>query len=553
MHTVLNARYRLVGRLGGGAMGDVWLGEDTVLERRVAVKLLKPHLLDNAAFAVRFRREARMMAKLSHPGIVSIHDFGNAEFAGAPISYLVMELVDGEPLSDVLRRRRTLSADETLRIARQVLEALAVAHRAGIIHRDIKPSNLMVRQDRVLVADFGLALPQDDPRLTESGVLMGTALYQAPEVASSGATTPSVDLYAVGVVMYECLTGEVPFTGTTSFDVILRHITEPAPALPNDIPAPVRALVARALTKEPEERWADADAMAEDVRAVLEALDAPDDVAAPAAVPAAAEAADTVPMSGRRRAGGRRPRKTRRRVLLAIAAAVVVMAATIAVIVSDGSSADSSHKSANDGTAQGHPPVPSTALTPAAPGPSASPTPTPSPSAKGTTTTSAPATRSAAASPTASSGSATPAPVSAAANQLAPGTYHFTTTNGATLDNSFGRNKDGNDVITWSPNSSDAQLWQMVRPDGTDRPGYLLASVPTGGQRWLDVDGPSQTVQVWGGAWRPDQLWTFVPVAGGYQIVNAATSSCLTDSGRASRTVVRQCAPGDASQVWSAR
>ncbi|MGW2250975.1 serine/threonine-protein kinase [Kitasatospora sp. NPDC001660] len=270
--TVLADRYRLVDWLGGGSRGDVWAAEDEVLGRRVAVKVVKPVLLDEPGFAERFHAEARVLAQLRHPGIVGVHDFGHGEAPESgrrPVAYLVMELIDGEPLSAVLERRGSLPVAEALRTALQALEALAVAHESGVVHRDIKPANLMVRGDRTVIADFGVARPGSDARLTVPGMVLGTAAYQAPEQASTGRITGSADLYALGVVLYECVTGRLPFDGESAMEVILKHLTEPAPPLPDGIPEPVRALVERAMAKEPGERWPDAAAMAEAVRDAL--------------------------------------------------------------------------------------------------------------------------------------------------------------------------------------------------------------------------------------------------------------------------------------------
>ncbi|MDY0813637.1 serine/threonine-protein kinase [Kitasatospora purpeofusca] len=280
--TTLGDRYRLGEWLGGGSMGDVWLAEDQVLDRRVAVKVLKPALLDEPGFAERFHDEARVMARLRHPGIVGVHDFGPGRTAddvpswGAPtapstrpVAYLVMELITGEPLSTVLERRGPLTVLETLGLALEVLAALQAAHEAGIVHRDIKPANLMVRDGHVVITDFGIARPGCDARLTVPGMVLGTAAYQAPEQASTGTVTASADLYALGVVLYECLTGRLPFEGETALELILKHLTDPVPPLPADVPAPVRAVVEGAMAKDPALRWPNADAMASAVRAAL--------------------------------------------------------------------------------------------------------------------------------------------------------------------------------------------------------------------------------------------------------------------------------------------
>lgn len=322
--TTLGDRYRLDEWLGGGSMGDVWLAEDEVLGRRVAVKVLKPALLDEPGFAERFHEEARVMARLRHPGIVGVHDFGSGRTdggqswttawgnTGRPIAYLVMELIDGEPLSKILERRGLLTTEETLGMALQVLAALQAAHGAGVVHRDIKPANLMVREERVVIADFGIARPGCDTRLTVPGMVLGTAAYQAPEQASTGTVGASADLYALGVVLYECLSGQLPFHGQTALEVILKHLTEPAPPLPADVPAPVRALVERAMAKDPSERWPDAATMAAATRAALdgEPVEGPAVGTAGRAVVAARRARRSPPgrpRSRAARAGGGRP------------------------------------------------------------------------------------------------------------------------------------------------------------------------------------------------------------------------------------------------------
>ncbi|MEY9876360.1 serine/threonine protein kinase [Streptacidiphilus sp. MAP12-33] len=266
--TVLGGRYTLTRRVGGGAMGDVWRADDRVLERQVAVKILLPTLLEDESFAARFRREAKVLAGLDHPGIVRVHDYGEEEVdAGTQVAYIVMEFVAGKPLDVVLRERGPLPSTEALGIAAQALDALHAAHRRGVVHRDVKPANLMVGEDgRVTVTDFGIARALSATKLTAAHEVLGTALYIAPESAEGIATVPASDLYSLGVVLHEMLTGECPFTGETLLEIILKHIREPAPELPEGFPAPVRALVARALEKRPEDRHPSAAAMSDAVR-----------------------------------------------------------------------------------------------------------------------------------------------------------------------------------------------------------------------------------------------------------------------------------------------
>ncbi|MFJ4874181.1 protein kinase [Streptomyces sp. NPDC088745] len=269
--TVLGGRYTLAERVGGGAMGEVWRAEDGVLERFVAVKILLPKLLEDPQFAARFRREAKLLASLAHPGIVDVHDYGEQEAAGQDgdrIAYIVMELIDGRPLDEVREDDGPMPAGRALGLVAQALDALHTAHRGGIVHRDLKPSNLMLSGDgRITVTDFGIAHSKAASRLTASHSVLGTALYIAPEQAEGLAVLPASDLYSLGVVTYELLTGEVPFNGDTVLEVVLKHIREPAPALPDSFPPAVRDFVARALAKAPEERYADAAVMAAAARA----------------------------------------------------------------------------------------------------------------------------------------------------------------------------------------------------------------------------------------------------------------------------------------------
>jgi serine/threonine-protein kinase len=262
--TVLAGRYQLRQRIGGGSMGDVWRALDTVLGREVAVKILLPALLDDAGFAARFRTEARVLAVLSHPGIVSVFDYGQTD--DPRTAFLVMELITGRPLSDLLDDSAPLSEATTLNIVAQTLEALQAAHDQGIVHRDVKPANLMLRGGGVVVTDFGVARTADARRLTAADVVLGTAVYAAPEQARQSAVTAAADQYAVGVIAYECLTGAPPFDGGTPLGIMMKHLQEPVPPLPDTVSAPVRDLVMRALAKDPTARFGSAREMAEAAR-----------------------------------------------------------------------------------------------------------------------------------------------------------------------------------------------------------------------------------------------------------------------------------------------
>jgi serine/threonine-protein kinase len=261
--TLLDERYLLLRRLAFGGMGEVWEGTDVVLDRAVAVKILRAELADDDAFRRRFRAEARTAGRVPHPGIAAVFDYGETTVDGRGLAYLVMELVPGEALSAVLAREGALGTDRTLDVVAQTARALQAAHERGVIHRDVKPANLLVTPDgRIKVTDFGIARPDDHEPLTATGQVMGTAHYLAPELARGRAATPASDIYALGVVMYECLAGRRPFEGDDQIGVATAHLAEEPPPLPATIAPEVRALVAAAMEKDPQHRIAAADAFA---------------------------------------------------------------------------------------------------------------------------------------------------------------------------------------------------------------------------------------------------------------------------------------------------
>ncbi|MFC3983382.1 serine/threonine-protein kinase [Streptosporangium jomthongense] len=261
--TTLAGRYRLDTRIGAGGMGEVWRGEDIVLARTVAVKVLLPGRTDDPGFLVRFQGEARAMATINHPGVVEVYDYGVHEVPGAgATAYLVMKFVDGEPLDRLLARLGSIAPGAAMELIAQAASALQAVHEQGIVHRDIKPGNLLVRSDGTLVlTDFGIARSDAASRLTDAGMVLGTAAYCAPEQAEGAPVTPAVDIYALGVVAYECLAGQRPFDGDTPVTIALKHIREEPPALPPHIPPGVRALVERALSKDPARRFPSGAAM----------------------------------------------------------------------------------------------------------------------------------------------------------------------------------------------------------------------------------------------------------------------------------------------------
>lgn len=259
---LLGDRYRLEEPIAEGGMGHVWRATDTVLSRGVAVKVLHAHVADDPGFALRFRDEARTMAALRHPGVADVYDYGVSEHA--QVAYLVMAYVDGEPLIDRIAAAGRLDPAETLSMVAQAAAALHAVHRAGVVHRDVKPGNLIRQADgTVVLVDFGVARSADSARLTAVNEVVGTALYMAPEQVSKQPITPATDIYALGAVAYHCLAGHPPFLGDNPLDIALRHLNDSPSPLPADVPQPLRDLVARAMAKDPADRFPSAAAMAE--------------------------------------------------------------------------------------------------------------------------------------------------------------------------------------------------------------------------------------------------------------------------------------------------
>ncbi|MDN3243391.1 serine/threonine protein kinase [Glycomyces tritici] len=261
---VLDGRYRLERRIGGGGMGDVWEGVDTILWRTVAIKVLLADLVDDRGFRERFRREARAIAVMQGPGVVEVYDYGEIEDEDAQLAYLIMEYVDGKPLSRLLGLWGKLSPADSLRVIGGVAEALHVAHSAGIVHRDIKPGNILVRSDgSVVLVDFGIARVSHNLTLTTTGVVLGTVTYMSPEQAAGENLTAASDLYSLGVVAHQCLAGSPPFKADTPLGVLSAHLRNAPPPLPTEIPYEVAEIVRRSLQKDPAARWTDAAELAE--------------------------------------------------------------------------------------------------------------------------------------------------------------------------------------------------------------------------------------------------------------------------------------------------
>src|SRR3954469_1230118 len=259
----LGGRYRLDERIAGGGMGDVWRGTDEVLGRTVAIKILLPALLEEPGFAERFRGEARTMATINHPGVVDVYDYGSEEGT----AFLIMEYVEGDALSRTLSRVGRLTPGRTMALIAQAADALHAAHEKGIVHRDVKPGNLLVRPNGTLVlTDFGIARSAMVAQLTAAGSVLGTASYISPEQASGAGATPLSDVYALGVVAYQCLSGVRPFEGENPLEIAMRHVRDAPPPLPADIPPVVRQVVDRAMAKDPAARWPTAAALGQVAR-----------------------------------------------------------------------------------------------------------------------------------------------------------------------------------------------------------------------------------------------------------------------------------------------
>ncbi len=270
--TCLGNRYELGRLLAAGGMGQVWEGHDVLLGRPVAVKVLRSEYTGDPTFLARFRAEAQNAAALSHPHIAAVYDYGEVtaeDGSGETLAYLVMELVPGEPLSEALRRSGSLGTERTLTVLAQTAAGLAEAHRAGMVHRDVKPGNLMITPDGdVKITDFGIAWSARSVALTQTGQVIGTPQYLSPEQAEGKQATPASDVYALGLIGYECLTGQPAFDGDNAVTIALKQLREEPEPLPDDLPARVRTLVHRAMEKNPAARMPDGAAFLAAVDAV---------------------------------------------------------------------------------------------------------------------------------------------------------------------------------------------------------------------------------------------------------------------------------------------
>jgi serine/threonine protein kinase len=248
---LLGDRYSLVTRIASGGMGDVWEATDQVLARQVAVKILRPSMDEEEVFARRFRNEALHTANLAHYNIATVFDYGEED----NLAYLVMELVPGEPLSELVKREGPLPPEQVRAIMGQAALALGAAHEAGVVHRDVKPANILLMPDgTVKLTDFGIARAVDGSGQTQTGEVLGTPHYLSPEQALGEPATGASDLYALGIVAHEMLTGRRPFDRGTPVATALAQVHDPPPPLPRQVPRRLRQLVEQCLAKRPEDR-----------------------------------------------------------------------------------------------------------------------------------------------------------------------------------------------------------------------------------------------------------------------------------------------------------
>jgi eukaryotic-like serine/threonine-protein kinase len=256
---VLGGRYHLAERIASGGMADVWAGEDDVLQRRVAVKVMRPDPDHEELFALRFRDEALHSAALIHTNIATLFDYGEDD----GVAFLVMELVDGKPLSVLIKERGRIDPDQVRSIVGQCALALGVAHEAGVVHRDVKPANILVREDGLVkLTDFGIARAVDASGHTRAGDLLGTPSYISPEQALGRPATGASDLYALGVVGHEMLNGAKPFDKPTPIATAMSHLHEAPPPLPDDVPEDLAGVIEHLLEKDPRDRPENARAVA---------------------------------------------------------------------------------------------------------------------------------------------------------------------------------------------------------------------------------------------------------------------------------------------------
>ena len=267
---LINDRYQIIKTIGEGGMANVYLAYDTILERHVAVKVLRGDLATDEKFVRRFQREALSASSLSHPNIVEVYDVGEDK----GIYYIVMEYIEGKHLKQLLKKRGKLTLNEVVDIMLQLTDGMACAHDSYIIHRDIKPQNIMILDNGIVkITDFGIAMALNSTQLTQTNSVMGSVHYLPPEQASGKGSTIQSDIYSMGILMYELLTGTLPFRGDNAVEIALKHLKEPFPSIRkelSDIPQAVENVILKSVAKNPKNRYPDARAMHEDLLTCLD-------------------------------------------------------------------------------------------------------------------------------------------------------------------------------------------------------------------------------------------------------------------------------------------
>ena len=278
---LLGERYRIIDTLGEGGMANVYLAEDIILQRKVAVKILRLDLQNEPQTQARFQREALATSELSHPNIVSVLDVGTDH--GLP--YMVMEYVDGPDLKDYIRENSPLDLREVIQIMDQILSAVALAHKHNVIHRDLKPQNiLMDKRGNIKIADFGIAVALNQSSITQTNSVMGSVHYMSPEQTRGGLVTKQSDIYSLGIILYELITGTVPFNGDTPVSIALKHAQEPIPSIrkkDRSVPQALENVVLKATAKDPRDRYPSAQAMKADLDSSLDPARADEPVFVP--------------------------------------------------------------------------------------------------------------------------------------------------------------------------------------------------------------------------------------------------------------------------------
>jgi len=266
----INDRYEIIRPIGEGGMANVYLGYDTILDRNVAIKILRGDLSTDEKFVRRFQREALSASSLAHPNIVEMYDVGEDD----NIYYIVMEYVEGKTLKQLLKKRGSLTLSEAIDIMLQLTDGMAHAHDSYIIHRDLKPQNIMIKDDgQIKITDFGIAMALNATQLTQTNSVMGSVHYLPPEQASGKGCTTKSDIYSMGIIFYELLTGSLPFRGENAVEIALKHMRDPLPSLKEDnpsIPQSIENIILKSTAKNPKNRYDDARSMHDDLLTALD-------------------------------------------------------------------------------------------------------------------------------------------------------------------------------------------------------------------------------------------------------------------------------------------